>query len=533
MAPHNIHPHEFVQARLLPRMAFDDIWQIVDSRMLTLMEVAAEALARAPGLQAIEFKKRWYTWGELRRTADRVNSLIDASGADGQARIAFVPRNRPAAVAALFGLIARDRNICMLYAFQSAAGIARDIGRLKPAAAVFMAEDVSEEVRSALLANGIAGIALEGMDAEVIPGLERSTTVGVTPRHAPQIEILTSGTTGPPKQFALPYEMIVKHMVGVNVMNTGSEINPAAVTPNILFMPIANISGIYTTLPGLLHGIRGVLFDRFNIPEWHDFVLRYRPERGGLPPAGVQMVLDANIPKEDLACMQFVATGAAPLDPTVQRAFEERYAVPILLSYGATEFGGPVTYMTPELHAEWGAKKFGSVGRPFAGAQLRVIDADSGEVLPPGKEGILEVIAPRVGPNWIRTADVAVLDEDGFMFHRGRADGAIMRGGFKLLPETIERALLLHPAVSAAGVIGVSDHRLGQVPAAAVQFKPNVERPTIGELEAHLRNHVLATHVPVYWRIVEELPKTPSFKIDRPALRPLLETEIQSRAPKE
>ena len=502
--------------------------QIVDSAMLTLMEMSAQCLARDPGLQAIEFKKRWYTWGELRRTADRVNSLIDASGAEVEARVAFVPRNRPVAVATLFGLIARNRNVCMLYAFQSSAGIARDIARLKPAVVIFMAEDVSEEVRSALQAYGIAGIALEGMDAQMIPGFDRSTAVCDTPPRAPQIEILTSGTTGPPKQFALAYEMIFKHIVGVNVMNTGSEINPAAATPIILFMPIANISGIYTTLPALLHGIRGVLFDRFNIPEWHDFVLRYRPERGGLPPAGVQMVLDANIPPEDLACMRFLATGAAPLDPTVQRAFEERYEIPILLSYGATEFGGPVTYMTPELHAEWGAKKFGSVGRPFAGAQLRVIDPNTGEVLPPCEEGILEVIAPRVGPNWIRTADVAVLDEDGFMFHRGRADGAIIRGGFKLLPETIERALLLHPAVSAAGAIGISDRRLGQVPAAAVQFKPGLKRPTIAELEAHLRNHVLATHVPVHWRIVEDLPKTPSFKIDRLALRPLFEPKTAS-----
>ena len=130
--------------------------------------------------------------------------------------------------------------------------------------------------------------------------------------------------------------------------------------------------------------------------------------------------------------------------------------------------------MTPQLYAEWGQKKFGSVGRPFAGAQLRVVDPETGVVLPPGKEGLLEVISPRIGPNWIRTSDIVILDEDGFLFHKGRADGAIMRGGFKLLPDTIERALKLHNAVSAAGVTGVADKRLGQVPAAAIQLKPGV-----------------------------------------------------------
>ena len=258
---------------------------------------------------------------------------------------------------------------------------------------------------------------------------------------------------------------------------------------------------------------------------WHDYVLRYRPTAGGLPPAGVQMVLDADIPKADLASIRTFGTGAAPLDPTVQRAFEARYGIPILLSYGATEFVGPVAAMTAALHAEWGQKKFGSVGRALPGSQLRVVDPETGAVLPPGREGLLEVISPRVGPQWIRTSDIAMIDEDGFLFHRGRADGAIMRGGFKLLPETIERALLLHPAVSAAAVIGIADRRLGQVPAAAVQFKPGVEPPSEADLEAHLRQHVPATHIPVQWRFVDELPRTPSFKVNRPVLRSLFDAK--------
>ena len=99
--------------------------------------------------------------------------------------------------------------------------------------------------------------------------------------------------------------------------------------------------------------------------------------------------------------MRALMTGAAPLDPTVQRAFEERYGIPVLLAYGATEFGGPVALMTLDLYKEWGQKKFGSVGRPFAGAQLRVINPETGAVLPPNTQGLLELIAPRMGPDWI------------------------------------------------------------------------------------------------------------------------------------
>jgi acyl-coenzyme A synthetase/AMP-(fatty) acid ligase len=235
------------------------------------------------------------------------------------------------------------------------------------------------------------------------------------------------------------------------------------------------------------------------------------------------MVLDADIPREDLSSIRAIGTGAAALDPSAHKAFEERYGIPILLSYGATEFGGPVTAMTADLHATWGKQKFGTVGRALPGVQLRVIDSSTGAVLGAGEEGILEVVSPRIGPEWIRTSDIAVIDADGFLFHRGRADGAIMRGGFKLLPETIERALMLHQKVSAAAVVGLTDKRLGQVPAAAIQLKPGVEQPSVADLEAHLRDHILATHIPVEWRFVAALPTTPSLKTDKPAVRRLFE----------
>ena len=492
--------------------------------MSTLDQLSARALAREASQPIIEFEGRWITWGEMRQVADRLRTLIDASGVGPQGAVAFVPRNRPSAIAALLGLIAQRRTVRMIYAFQSAAAIARDVQRLKPAVFVAATEDLSDEVLAVLREQGIAAIAIEDMDAKAAPGLERAQGRGDLPASAePQIEILTSGTTGPPKQFAISYELVAKHMVGSNLMQTGQDSQPAQQPPILLCMPLGNISGIYSTLPGLLMGRRAVLLERFTVAGWHDHITRFRPETTGMPPAGVQMVLDANVPPADLAGIRSLGTGAAPLDPSVHRAFEERYGVPILLSYGATEFGGPVAAMTAALHAEWGKKKFGSVGRAMPGAQLRVIDADTGAVLPPGSEGILEVLASRIGPHWLRTSDIALIDEDGFLFHRGRADGAIMRGGFKLLPEAIERTLLLHPAISAAAALGLPDQRLGQAPAVAIQLKPGAERPTIAQLEAHLRAYLPATYVPVVWRFVDDLPRTPSLKVDRPALRELLQ----------
>lgn len=494
----------------------------IESRfMSTLEELAQQTLAREPTLPAIEFEKHWITWGELCHVADRLRELIVASEVASPGAVAFIPRNRPSAIAALLGLIAQRRTVRMIYAFQSAAAIARDVRRLRPAIVVAAREDFSDDVLTVLCDQGIVAIAIEDMNAHAVTGLERAHGEYDLPASTlPQIEILTSGTTGAPKQFPISYEFISQHMLGPQALHA----DPISLAPTLLCAPLGNISGISSTLPGLIQGRRAVLLDRFNVAGWQDYVRRFRPETSGMAAPAVKMVLDANVPPEDLKSLRSLRTGAAPLDPNVQREFEKRYGIPILLAFGATEFGGTVIAMTEALHAEWGEKKFGSVGRAIPGVQLRVIDAETGAILPGGQEGILEVIAPSSGPNWIRTSDIMVIDADGFVFHRGRADGAIIRGGFKLLPETIERALLTHPAISAAAVLGLPDQRLGQVPTAAIQLKLNVERPPIAELEAHLRAQLPATFIPVAWQFVNELPRTPSLKVDLPAVRKLFQS---------
>ena len=485
-----------------------------------LEQLCARALNRPEAEPAIEFQGRWISWGELRRVARRLGELIDASGAGTSPRVVLVARNRPSAVAAFLGLLVKRCPVRMAYPFQSSEALATELAAIRPALVVAAAEDFSDPVCTVIKANGGAAISLQEMDASAVPGLIHATRREQTATPL-QIEILTSGTTGPPKPFALSYDMVARHIAGA-VAAPGPQTAPQpSGAPALLMFPVSNISGIYSTLPPLLQGQGLVLLERFTVAGWHDYVLRFRPQFSGMPPAGVQMLLDADIPPADLACLRGLGTGAAPLDTGVQRAFEQRYGVPILLSYGATELGGPVTRMTAELHARWGERKFGSVGRALPGIKLRVVDPDSGEVLPPGAEGILEVVSTRSGPGGSRTSDIAVIDEDGFLFHRGRADGAIVRGGFKLLPATIEHALLQYPAISAAAVVGIADRRLGQVPAVAIELKPGIEPPPVADIEAELRSRVPATHIPRAWRLLKALPRTPSMKVDMPAVRRL------------
>ena len=495
--------------------------------MKALDQLCRAALSSPPSQPAIEFEQHWVSWGEMRLLADQLATLIDSSGSGQHPQVAFVARNRPAAIAAFLGMLEKGCSVRMVYPFQSAQAIAQELERINPAMVIADAEDYAESIIKSLKSIGAVAIALQDMETFIYAGLNTAPQARNNP-GPPSVEILTSGTTGAPKAFSLGYDMIARHIVGPTELSADIRGAQLEAPPALLMFPVSNISGLYSTLPPLLKGQRTLLLERFTVAGWHDHLLRYRPRMSGLPPAGVQMVMDANIPVEDLSCLQAMGTGAAPLDPLVKQSFEKRYGVPILVSYGATEFGGPVTRMMPVDQQRWAQQKQGSVGRALPGVKLRIVDQETGAALATGNEGLLEVISPRIGSDWIRTSDLAKLDEDGFLFVLGRADGAINRGGFKILPATVEHALLQHPAISAAAVVAIPDPRLGQVPAAAIELKPGTRTPTTAAVEAHLRDHVPATHVPVAWHFTDALPRTPSMKVDQPAVRLLFEHQAST-----
>ena len=185
--------------------------------------------------------------------------------------------------------------------------------------------------------------------------------------------------------------------------------------------------------------------------------------------------------------------------------------------YGATEFSGAVAGWTKPMHNEWWARKRGSVGRPFPGVSMRTVD-DSGAVLPAGEAGRLEVRSGQTvsgADGWVRTSDLAHLDDDGFLFIDGRADDAIVRGGFKVQPEVVADALRAHEAILDATVYGRADERLGQVPVAVVEWVPGATSVAEAELKEFLRGHLTAYEIPVTIHGVDALPRSASLKVDR------------------
>jgi len=149
--------------------------------LTSLEELSAQALARDGAAPAVEFQGEWIDWAALRHVAERVGTLIDASGVSRDTTVALVPRNRPSAIAALLGLIARGHTIRMIYAYQSGAFVAREVERIKPEVIVAAEEDFAQELIGVLRAQGAVGIGLKEMDAAAMPGLARASGAAAQP----------------------------------------------------------------------------------------------------------------------------------------------------------------------------------------------------------------------------------------------------------------------------------------------------------------------------------------------------------------
>ena len=204
-----------------------------------------------------------------------------------------------------------------------------------------------------------------------------------------------------------------------------------------------------------------------------------------------------------------------------------KYGIPVLVSYAATEFGGGVAGWNLEDHKNFWAAKRGSVGRAHAGCELRVVDPESGAPVAPDVEGLLEVKARQLGDDaWVRTTDLARIDADGFLCILGRADQAIIRGGFKVRPDDIKAALERHPAVRGAAVVSRDDRRLGAVPVAVVELRPErgpaTSRGAAGVLCG--RAGPLRVAGPRSC-IVDALPRTDSGKVDLAAVNAVLDAQ--------
>ncbi|MGW0027837.1 class I adenylate-forming enzyme family protein [Rhodococcus sp. NPDC003383] len=472
----------------------------------------AAVLALAPDSPMVEFDDAWVSRGRMR---DAVRRIASTPGADGE--VGILLRNRPEFVAALLGVLAVGGTVVVINPARGDDRTRADIAALRLPLIIGGPDDLR-----ALVAPlpGTVTVELSGLDAEphLIPatvGPELRDSTGVA------VRMLTSGTTGPPKRIDLTYDMLARSVLGPDANRAPAPTRPRTGVA-IVNAPLVHIGGVFRALQCVTEARPFVLLPRFELDRWIAAVRTHRPRAVSLVPAALRTVLHSDLGREDLASIEVVTSGTAPLSADDADAFHDKFGIPVLTSYAATEFGGGVAGWTLPEHRRYWQTKRGSVGRASGGARLRVVD-DDGAVLPADRPGLLEVKPGQLGPKseWIRTTDLARIDEDGFVWILGRADQAIIRGGFKVLPDDVRAALEQHPGVDGAAVVAAPHYRLGEVPCAVVEPRNGVT-VTSDELVEFLRTRLAPYEIPARIVFVGALPRTPSGKADLGVVRALV-----------
>jgi acyl-CoA synthetase (AMP-forming)/AMP-acid ligase II len=466
-----------------------------------------DVLQLEPEGRAIECDGRWRTWGELAALSRQIAAELRPG-----LQVGIMLRNTPAHIAALLGVLRVGGCVVVVNPSRGDERIRAEIAELNLPVIIGTGEDI------ALLAQPADTTTVVSIgDLDRPATIRRGRPIDPDPA-AVAVRMLTSGTTGPPKRVDLTYDMLAVSVIGTDFAVATA---PTAVSGSVAIVnaPLVHIGGVYRVLQCVCEARPFVLLPRFELASWADAVRRYSPKAVSLVPAALRTVLHSGLGRDDLAGVRAVTSGTAPLSAEDADAFTEKFGIPVLTSYAATEFGGGVAGWTlADYHEYWQSKR-GSVGRASLGARLRVV-AEDGTPLQPDEPGLLEVKPGQLGHDapWVRTTDLARIDADGFLWILGRADQAIIRGGFKVLPDDVRATLESHPAVLGAAVVGRPDERLGETPVAMVELRGG-ESISAVELTEYLRTRLAPYEIPSDIAIVEAIPRTPSGKPDLTAVR--------------
>jgi long-chain acyl-CoA synthetase len=334
----------------------------------------------------------------------------------------------------------------------------------------------------------------------------------------------TSGTTGKPKGCVLSNKSVC---AGGEFTSDAHQLD--AHDRVLCALPLYHINGqIVTTVAPLVHGGSVVMPHRFSVSNYWELTARFQCTWINVVPTQIAYLLNASHPREgghDISRVKFCRSASAPLPPELLKAFELKFGISVIETFGMTETNAPC--FTNPYDAR--KRKIGSPGTAF-GNEAKVIDPHSGSTQPPGVAGEIMVRGDNVmtayykdpdntrktlePDGWMHTGDIGYLDEDGFVFVTGRIKELIIKGGENIAPREIDEALLKHPAVLEAAAVGIPDPNYGQEIMACVVLKPGANC-TLDELAAFSAAELGKYKAPKVIRIVNDLPKGPSGKVQR------------------
>ena len=376
---------------------------------------------------------------------------------------------------------------------------------------------------------GDGTLAFEELLVEASPSFEAVQTGPDTPATI----MYTSGSTGPPKGVLHTHDVWVGHCPAFR-MYFELDVSTAVCWTPADWAWIGALGDLL--FPAWHYGrpVVGYPMEGFDPGTAFDILEEFRVTAAFLPPTAIRMLMGADAGEYDLA-LEAVCSGGEPLTPEILTwADEELEGVAMNELYGQTEANLLVCNCR-----SWFPAQAGSMGKPVPGHEVAIVDEETGEELPTGEVGQIAVRhgddpvifaeywnqpeateAARVG-EWHLTGDLGRVDEEGYLWFKARDDDLIITSGYRVGPGEVEEAILEHPDVEQAGVVGVPDETRGEIIKAFCQPVAGVEGDDAlrEEVRSMVRENLARHEYPREIEFVDELPTTTTGKIRRTDLR--------------
>jgi non-ribosomal peptide synthetase component E (peptide arylation enzyme) len=507
----------------------------------TFYSILAARASAHPDRVAIVDRGRRVTYAELRTRVDRVAAGFAALGIGSgdvvtiqlpnwaEFAYVFFALERLGAVANQIGPDFRSREVDYILRFSESRAFVcpasfkgfdyvKMIGELRPGLPDLKAVCVLASPGGPLAAG------LVPLDA-----LVENPAVGPPPGAGQQADdvmrmAFTSGTTGNPKG------VIHSHNTTLSTCRTlNADMRVTADEVFLIYLPLGLNWGYLTLVQAVMAGARAVLLDQFGARAALELIQRERVMYIPTAPASIiAMLNEPDLGRYDLASLRVVITGGASCPIETIRDFRARMHGHLIELYGMLETGFH-TYTRLDDDPE---AVTGTVGTVSAGLGLRLID-ESGRDVAAGAEGEIAALGPSVhlgyhknpaanaelftADGWFRTGDLGQFDRAGNVKIVGRLKEMINRGGKKFFPREIEEILYTHPKILHAAIVGVPDPRLGERNCLCVIPRPG-QALTLDEVVGYLKDGVATYKLPETIELFDELPFTPTGKIQRHVL---------------
>jgi long-chain acyl-CoA synthetase len=478
------------------------------------------------------------TWSEVYDHACQVSRELAAAGVVTGERVAFLDRNGTEYFEVLFGC-----------ALMGAVAVAVN-WRLAPLEMAAIIEDAEAKVvffgseytaTAKELASLVTGVRQwvpldrlaewrdpAGAGAADDPGFDPGPDDVV-------VQLYTSGTTGLPKGA-----MISGRNLSCILNEADQVFHIGADTVSLVAMPLFHIGGTGWALAGMSRGGHSVVLRDMDPAEALRLIDRHRITETFVVPAVLMFLLATpELATTDVSSLRTVFYGASPISEDVLVKSMAALECDFAQVYGLTETTGAITSLMPADHDPDGprAALLRSAGRPFDHVELKIIDSGSGEELPAGEVGEVwtrsdqnmlgywnkadETASVLSDDGWFRTGDAGWIDEDGYLFLHDRIKDMIVSGGENVYPAEVENALLAHPHVMDAAVIGVPDDKWGETVKAVVVRTPGEpdDEALAADIIAASRGRLAHYKCPTSVDFVEALPRNPSGKVLKRELR--------------